>query len=38
MKGVLDYIELRMLKRVEYMRERSLLKETHTQSRMEHSQ
>ena len=40
MKGVLDSMELRILRRVDNMRERerNFLRETHVQSRMEHSQ
>ena len=32
MKGVLDFIELRMLKRVNYIRKRNTLGESHIQS------
>ena len=38
MKGVLDSIELQMLRRVDYVRQCNFLRETHVQSRVEHIQ
>ena len=35
MKGVLDFIKQRMLRKVDYVRERNFLRETHVQSLME---
>ena len=38
MKGVLDSIELRMLRRADYMRECNILGESHTFTATEHCQ